>query len=196
MVVGRFLHAGPALHRAQAAPEHAPQLLTVGTHPSALSLAPIPRLCSARVATPVALPPMSRPLVIASVPQRSHLCAHTLELSHHSLMLCGVTSVLSLLALPPLLPQLGMPRQELDDEALKQPASLAKLQLPKACCAGRHLVLPVCTLSHVGRVCWHPSLRCMDTWMPPVQLTTPTPTYDAPHVPFTRLQLLLRICVA
>jgi hypothetical protein len=121
MVVGRFLHAGPALHRAQAAHAHAPQLLMVGTHPSALSLAPIPRLCSAHMATPVALPPMSRPPVTASVPQRSHLCAHTLELSHHSLMLCGITSVLSLLALPPLLRQLGMPRQELDDEALKQP---------------------------------------------------------------------------
>jgi hypothetical protein len=47
-------------------------------------------------------------------------------------VLCGVTSALLLLALPPSLRQPGMPRQVLDDEALEQPASLAKLQLSKA----------------------------------------------------------------
>jgi hypothetical protein len=94
------------------------------------------------VATPAELPMMSRPPVTASAPQRSHLCACILEPSHHSLVQCGITSALPLLALPSSLRQPGMPRQELDDEALEHPASLAKLQLPKACCAGHHLALP------------------------------------------------------
>jgi hypothetical protein len=71
------------------------------------------------------------------------MCAHTLEPSHRSLVPCGVTSTLSLLALPPSLHQPGMPRQELDDKALEQPASLAKLQLPKACRVGHRLELPM-----------------------------------------------------
>jgi hypothetical protein len=44
--MGRFLHAGPALHRPRAAPARAPQPLTAETRPSALSLPPIPLLCS------------------------------------------------------------------------------------------------------------------------------------------------------
>jgi hypothetical protein len=55
------------------------------------------------------------------------MCARTLELSHRSLMLCGITSALPLLALPPSLRQPGMLRQEPDDKALEQPTSLAKL---------------------------------------------------------------------
>jgi hypothetical protein len=115
-------------------------------------LPPIPLLCSTCMATPTELPPMSRPPVTASAPQCSHLCACTLEPSHHSLVLCGVTSALLLLALLPSLRQPGMPRQVLDDEALEQPASLAKLQLSKACCVGHHLALPARMHSHVGRV--------------------------------------------
>jgi hypothetical protein len=72
------------------------------------------------------------------------MCARTLELSHRSLMLCGITSALPLLALPPSLRQPGMLHQEPDDKALEQPTSLAKLQLPKACRAGRCLELLTC----------------------------------------------------
>jgi hypothetical protein len=78
-------------------------------------------------------------------------------------MLCGVTLALLLLALPPSLRQPGMPRQELDDEALEQPASLAKLQLSKACRVGRRLALPTRARSHVVRVRWRPSLHRVDT---------------------------------
>jgi hypothetical protein len=71
-----------------------------------------------------------------------------------------------------------MLRQELNNEALKQPSSLARLQLSKACRAGHRIALLVHAHSRVGRVRWCPSLRHVDTWMPPpVQLTTPMSTY-------------------
>jgi hypothetical protein len=57
----------------------------------------------------------------------------------------GVMSALPLLTLPPSLRQPRMPHQELDDKALEQPTLLAKLQLLKACHAGRHLALPAHT---------------------------------------------------
>jgi hypothetical protein len=116
------------------------------------SLPPIPLLCSARVATEAELPPTSRPPITTSTPQCSHLCTHTLEPSHHSLILYGITSALRLLTLPLSLRQPGMLLQGLDDEALEQAASLAKLQLPKASRAGRRLALPARVHSRVGRV--------------------------------------------
>jgi hypothetical protein len=58
----------------------------------------------------VELLPMSQPPITACAPQRSHLCACTVELSHHSIVPCGIMSALPLLALPPSLCQPGMPR--------------------------------------------------------------------------------------
>jgi hypothetical protein len=65
--------------------------------------------------------PPASPLssVTASAPQRSHLCARTLEPSHRSLVPCDITLALPLLALSPSLRQPGMLRQELDDETLE-----------------------------------------------------------------------------
>jgi hypothetical protein len=65
---------------------------------------------------------------------------------------CSIASALSTAPLPPSLRQLGCPRQEYNDEALKQAASLAKLPLPKACHVGRRLVLPTCAHSRIGKV--------------------------------------------
>jgi hypothetical protein len=100
---------GHSRARSQPNPVSAPQPLTAGTHPSTLSLPPIPLLYSAHVATPAKLPPMSRPPITTFAPQRSHLCARTLEPSHRSLMSCGVKLALPLLALPPSLHQPGIP---------------------------------------------------------------------------------------
>jgi hypothetical protein len=65
---------------------------------------------------------------------------------------CSIASALSTAPLPSSLRQLGCPRQEYNDEALEQAASLAKLPLPKACHVGRRLVLPTCAHSHIGKV--------------------------------------------
>jgi hypothetical protein len=54
------------------------------------------------------------------------------------------------------------------------PVTVARLRLPSSalrrsdvCCGGHRLALPMCSCSHIARVHWHPSLRFVDTWMPP-----------------------------
>jgi hypothetical protein len=52
--------------------------------------------------------------------------------------------------------------------------------------------------SQVGAVRWCPSMRHVDTWIPPVQLTTLTSVYEQcpAHVPSTPLPLPLCLCAA
>jgi hypothetical protein len=139
--VGSFLRAGPTLHRSpthshvrsQPIAMHAPQPLMVGTRPSALPLAPIPLLCSACVATPTKLPPMSRPPVTTLCHKDTRVFAYHLEpsrwlrcivLSHRhcppaSTVVCAASVIFR--------------SRLLDDEVLEQAALLAKLPLPNAC---------------------------------------------------------------
>jgi hypothetical protein len=119
------------------------------------------------VALPVKLPSLSRPPVTTSTLQCCHLCARALEPLCRFLISCSIVSALLAAPPPSSLRQPGCLRQGLDDEALEQPALLAKLQLPKACRAGHRLALPARVRSLVRKVRCRPSLHRADTWMPP-----------------------------
>jgi hypothetical protein len=59
-----------------------------------------------------------------------------------------------------------MPALGARQRGLTQPTLLTKLALPKGCRLDPGVALPVHVHSHIARVrC--PSLRCVDTWMPP-----------------------------
>jgi hypothetical protein len=82
--------------------------------------------CHRHVSSPTSNPLLSHPHINSFLPQCRHLCAYTLEPSHHRS--CGVASCRHchlhsalLIAAP-----LGCRCQPLDVEALEQPASLAE----------------------------------------------------------------------
>jgi hypothetical protein len=60
-----------------------------------------------------------------------------------------------------------MPAPGARQRGLTQPTLLTKLALPKGCHLDPGVALPVHVRSHIARVRWCPSLRCVDTWMPP-----------------------------
>jgi hypothetical protein len=109
-----------------------------------------PSSASAREATPVELPPTSRPPVTTLRHEDSRVCACHLELSRLSWCVvashrrCPPASALVGAA------SIGFRSRPLDDEA--QVASLAKLPLPNACCEGHRLVLPPRAHSRIDRV--------------------------------------------
>jgi hypothetical protein len=97
-----------------------------------LPLNPIPLLCSARVATPAKLLPTSQPPITTPHHKDSRVFACHLEPSRR--LWCVVVAhrrcppASALIDAAPV----GFWSRPLGDEVLEQPASLAKLQLPKA----------------------------------------------------------------
>jgi hypothetical protein len=90
------------------------------------------------------------------------------EPSHCLLVSCSVASMLSAALMLPVAAPAGMPAPGARRRSLAPPAPLAELTRPKARCLGPCVALLTRARSWVGAVCWHPSLRRVDTWMPPL----------------------------
>jgi hypothetical protein len=130
----------------------------------------------ARVATPDKLPATGRSPITTPYHKDGRVFTYHLEpsgqlrctvTSHHCcLLLCCSLSLL----------QPRCPRQELNDEASRR-LPLAELTQLRVHRLVPGVALSVHAHSCVARVHWCPSLLFMDTWMPPVQLTSSPPTY-------------------